>query len=374
MALSSMQKTPLNEWHAQHGANMTDFHGWHMPLYYKGITQEHLHTREKAGLFDLGHMGRVFVRGADAYKFVDYLTPAKVQQAVPGDVQYTFFLRPDGTVIDDITIYYGEDELFLVINAGNRERDWDWLQEQAKAFGGDVQLDDRGTSWSMIAIQGPLSTGIMQSIFGESIDEMGYYRFAKLPASDAFGELIISRTGYTGEDGYEIYLPAEDSQKLWDQLMGSGPAESVMPVGLGARDSLRLEAAMPLYGHELDDTLTPLHAGLGKFVDLEKGDFLGRDSLLKIKSENGPEKRLVGFEMTQRGPIPRQGFPVLSADGTPIGAVTSGIFSPTLQKTVGLAYIDKEHTGVGKSISIDIRGRALPATLVKRPFYRRQAG
>lgn len=369
-----MMKTPLNEWHAQHGANMTDFHGWHMPLYYKGITQEHLHTRQQAGIFDLGHMGRVFVRGADASKFADYLTPAKVRQAQPGDIHYTFFLRPDGTVIDDITIYYGADELLLVTNAGNRDRDWEWIQEQAKNFGGDVQLEDRGTTWSMLAIQGPLSTGIMEKIFGSSISDLGYYRFVKLPPSEAYGELIISRTGYTGEDGYEIYLPAADSVKLWEKFLAAEPAGSVQPIGLGARDSLRLEAAMPLYGHELDDSLTPLHAGLGKFVDLEKGDFIGRDALLKIKSENGPARRLAGFEMVQRGPIPRQGFSIVDANGAAIGTVTSGIFSPSLQKTVGLAYVDKEHTAAGTSIHIDIRGRALPATIVKRPFYRRQAG
>lgn len=352
---------------------MTDFHGWHMPLYYTGITQEHNHTREKAGLFDLGHMGRIFVRGADARKFVDFLTPARVSEGQIGEVQYSFLLRPDGTVIDDITIYYGEDDLLLVINAGNRERDLEWINEQAAAFGGDVQIDDRGTSWGMIALQGPLSGGIISGLFGEAVAALPYYHFTKIQPEQFPGDLIISRTGYTGEDGYEVYLPAENVQPLWEAIIAARPEGEVQPIGLGARDSLRLEAAMPLYGHELDDSLTPLHAGLGKFVDVEKGDFIGKETLAPLKAAGGPDKKLIGFEMEKRGPIPRQGFSILTPDGVPIGTVTSGIFSPTLQKTVGLAYVLKEHSAIGSSISIDIRGRSLPATIVKRPFYRRQA-
>jgi aminomethyltransferase len=367
-----MMKTSLNQWHAEHGATMTDFNGWHMPLYYKGITQEHLHTREKAGLFDLGHMGRVFVRGDRAREFVNYLTPARVSQAQQGEVHYSFLLRPDGSVIDDITIYYDRDELLLVINAGNRERDLDWIKGQAASFGEGIEIEDRGVIWGMIALQGPLSTSILEPLLGPEIAPLGYYHFARIH-SDAFGEMIVSRTGYTGEDGYEIYLPTDNVQPLWEAIMAAKPEGTVQPIGLGARDSLRLEAAMPLYGHELDDNLTPLHAGLGKFVDLEKGEFIGRDALLQLKQAGGPDKKLIGFEMAQRGPIPRQGFTVLNPAGEPIGTVTSGIFSPTLQKTVGLAYISKEHSTLGNSISIDIRGRALPATIIKRPFYRRQA-
>jgi len=370
-----MLKTSLNEWHAGHGATMTDFHGWHMPLYYAGITQEHNHTRTRAGLFDLGHMGRVFVWGDKARDFVNVLTPAKVATAKPGDVQYSFLLRPDGTVIDDITIYYGDAEILLVINAGNRERDVEWIREQADKFGAGVEIEDRGESWGMIALQGPLSLEIMGRLFDKQITGLEYYTFAKIRPESYPGEMIISRTGYTGEDGFEIYLPTENVQPLWEAIIAAGAApDDVQPIGLGARDSLRLEAAMPLYGHELDDSLTPLHAGLGKFVDLDKGDFVGREPLAELKAAGGPDKKLVGFEMTQRGPIPRQGFPVLDPAGTPIGQVTSGIFSPTLQKTVGLAYISKEHAAIGSSISIEIRGRALPATIIKRPFYRRHAG
>lgn len=351
---------------------MTDFHGWHMPLYYSGITQEHIQTRTSAGLFDLGHMGRLFIKGERRREFIDYLTPAKVAEGKTGDVQYSFFLRPDGTVIDDITIYYGADDIFLVINAGNRDRDAEWVREQAAAFDPSLVVEDVGSTWGMIALQGPISQAIISRIFGDAVANLDYYSFVRT-TSDAYpGDLIISRTGYTGEDGYEIYLPDANVAPLWEEIISSDPTGSVQPIGLGARDSLRLEAAMPLYGHELDDTLTPLHAGLGKFVELEKGDFIGRDALVRIKS-TGVEKRLAGFEMAQRGPIPRQGFSILDASGAPIGTVTSGLFSPTLQKTVGLAYVSTEHSAVGTSISIDIRGRALPATITKRPFYRRNA-
>ncbi len=369
-----MKKTALNEWHIAHGATMTDFNGWHMPLYYEGITQEHQHTRAEAGLFDLGHMGRLFLRGSDAFAFVNHLTPAKVSSAKPGEVQYSFLLREDGTVIDDITVYYDVEEIFLVINAGNRERDLDWIRKQANAFDGNVELDDRGESWGMIALQGPLSAEVMSNLFGTDVSTLNYYQFASLDNPKYPGRMIISRTGYTGEDGFEIYLPSENVVSLWDSLIAAAPEGNVRPIGLGARDSLRLEAAMPLYGHELDDSLTPLHAGFGRFIEMEKEDFIGRIALESLKNSGGPDTRLVGFEMLQRGPVARQGFSVLNASGNGIGTVTSGIFSPTLQKTVGLAYVKKEHSAVGGSISIDIRGRALPAQIIKRPFYRRNAG
>ncbi len=368
-----MKKTILNEWHANNGATMTDFNGWQMPLYYKGITQEHQQTRTAAGLFDLGHMGRLFVRGAEAYSFIDYLTPAKVSVAKPGEVQYTFLLRDDGTVIDDITVYYEEKDVFLVINAGNRERDLQWIIEKAEAFGGNVEIDNRGESWGMLALQGPLSTEIITKVFGESVTSLNYYHFTVIDDPQYPGEMIVSRTGYTGEDGYEIYLLSENVTKLWGALIAADPDGRVQPIGLAARDSLRLEAAMPLYGHELDDSLTPLHAGLGRFMDLEKSKFIGQSALTAIRDAGGPDEKLVGFEMLQRGPVARQGFTVMDAEGNAIGRVTSGIFSPTLQKTVGLAYIKKEHSTVGSSISIDIRGRALPAQIIKRPFYRRNA-
>ncbi len=352
---------------------MTDFNGWHMPLYYKGITQEHQHTRTAAGLFDLGHMGRVFLTGPQARAFVDHLTAARVNEAQPGEVQYSFLLREDGTVIDDITVYFAPENVLLVVNAGNRERDVSWIRDQATAFGGEIEVDDRSDAWGMIALQGPLSRAIAERLFGDDVANLGYYRFVHKAIPGIAEEAIISRTGYTGEDGYEIYLPGEGVAALWEKLMASEPDDKVQPIGLGARDSLRLEAGMPLYGHELNNSLTPLHAGLGKFLAMDKTNFIGRAALASLKEEGGPAERLVGFEMLQRGPVAREGFPVLNEAGNTIGRVTSGIFSPTLQKTIGLAYVSREHATVGNSISIEIRGRALPAQIVKRPFYRRNA-
>jgi len=365
---TGMQNTPLHDWHVAHNASMTDFHGWHMPLFYTGITEEHNFTREHAGLFDLGHMGRVFVRGSDARKFVDYLTPANVASAQTGDVQYSFLLREDGTAIDDITIYYHDEFVLLIINAGNRERDVQWIKEKAGAWP-DVTIDDRCESWSMLAIQGPSSESITSKVLGEDPSALAYYKFLYYKES-RFGEMVISRTGYTGEDGFEIYLSKEQASLLWEKLIAAGD-DRIRPIGLGARDSLRLEAGMPLYGHELNDSLTPVHAGFNRYISLDKGDFLGKKSLESLVS-SGTDKKLAGFEMPQRGPIPREGFNIFSPEGQVIGQITSGIFSPTLQKNVGMAYVEPAYAKPGTEIQIEIRNKRYPATIVKRPFYRRK--
>jgi len=367
-----MQQTILHDWHVANGATMVDFHGWHMPLYYRGITEEHVHTRTKAGIFDLGHMGRVRLSGSGAQAFVDYLTPARVTEAQVGEVQYSFLLRENGTTIDDITIYYEPESILLVINAGNRNRDLQWIEEQAAKFGQDVKITNLSDAWGMVAIQGPNAKTVSERLFGGT-ELPAYYRFAPFNDTVGPGELIVSCTGYTGENGYEFYLPAENTQKLWDALLSVAPDMEVQPIGLGARDSLRLEASMPLYGHELTDETTPLHAGLGKFVNLEKDSFIGREALLAIKQAGGPSRKLIAFEMKQRGPIAREGFDLCSADGVTIGTVASGIFSPTLQKIIGTGYVDPQSAAIGSEIQIDIRGRKHPATIIKRPFYRRSA-
>jgi aminomethyltransferase len=366
-----MQQTTLHNWHLEHGACMTDFNGWHMPLYYKGITEEHLHTRAKAGLFDLGHMGRLRVRGAGAKDFVDRLTPAKVGLGRVGDVHYSFLLNDSGGLIDDITIYYENDSILLVINAGGREGDLAWIQQHA-AEAKDVQVEDLGEDWGMIAIQGPEARGVVQKLFGAETELPEYYKFVHLDDTVGPGELIVSGTGYTGERGYEFYLPQQNVRKLWDALLELEPNAEVWPIGLGARDSLRLEAAMPLYGHELSLDVTPLQAGLSKFVDLDKPIFIGREPLMKQR-QAGDGDRLVGFELKQRGPVARQGFIVKSTTGETIGKVTSGIFSPSLQKVIGMAYVRPDNVRLGTDIQIDVRGRLHAATIVKRPFYKRSA-
>lgn len=367
-----MRTTPLTSWHKAHGATMTDFNGWEMPLYYTGITDEHLHTRRAAGLFDLSHMGRVWIRGAGARDFVDRITPARVRQARPGDVQYSFLLNEQGRVIDDITVYYDEVDVLLIVNAGNRDRDIEWLKKH-EGLVPDARVEDYSERWGMAALQGPNSDLVMKSLFGAGFEPPGYYRFIKLTDTVCPGDLIVSQTGYTGEHGYEFYLPAECLARLWEALLHAEPQAEVRAIGLGARDSLRLEASMPLYGHELTDDTTPLCAGLGKFCDLEKPSFIGREALAELKGAGGSGRKLVGFEMAQRGPVARQGYDVVDSNGTPVGTVASGIFSPTLQKVVGMAYVTPEHASVGSEIFIDIRGRRVPANVVKRPFYRRSA-
>lgn len=370
--MEPMRKTPLNEWHRSHGATMTDFNGWDMPLYYRGITEEHLHTRQAAGLFDLSHMGRIWITGSGAREYVDGMTPARVKDAKAGDVQYSFLLDERGHTIDDITVYYDDVDVLLVVNAGNKDRDYEWLKSHEGDVA-DVTVTDFSDRWGMIALQGPRSNDVMRALFGGEFAAPGYYRFAKLTDTIFPGDMIVSETGYTGEQGYEFYLPAEHVAKLWEALMAAAPEADVAPIGLGARDSLRLEAGMPLYGHELNDETTPLCAGLGKFCDLEKPSFIGRDALIETKNAGGPSKKLVGFEMTQRGPVARQGFDICSADGAVVGKVASGIFSPSLQKVVGMAYVDTPLAKVGNEVLIDIRGRKLPANIVKRPFYKRSA-
>lgn len=366
-----MNRTPLTAWHEAHHAQMTDFNGWQMPLYYRGITEEHHHTRKAAGLFDLCHMGRIWVLGERAREFVDYVTPVALKTAQVGDVLYSFLLDANGCPIDDITVYVEREWLMLVVNAGNRERCFEWLTRQAAKFG-KVSVEDRSISWGMIALQGPKAQATMRRLFSGSFEPLDYYKFRHEHAAALPYDMIISATGYTGEAGYEMYVPADHLVGLWSLMFSAEDADEVWPIGLGARDSLRLEAGMPLYGHELDDCHTPVAAALGKFIDWDK-DFIGRDALLHEKEAGGPAEKLVGFEALQRGPIARAGHEVFSSAGERIGKVTSGIFSPTLQKTIGLAYVAPQHAKIGEEVQLEIRGRRLPATIVKKQFYKRSS-
>ncbi len=358
-----MLKTVLNTWHIAHGASMTDFNGWHMPLMYLGMSEEHLHTRNAAGIFDLGHMGRLVVYGAGTYDFIDSMTPAQLSTAKPGDVLYSFILKEDGCPIDDITIYYDNPEwIMLVVNASNREAVMAWLTPRAAAAG--VKLDDMTFEWAMIALQGPTHEPIMTATLGEQFHSCPYYTFYRLPESN----MIVSATGYTGESGYEIYAPQDCIAQLWQTMVDAG----AMPIGLGARDTLRLEAAMPLFGHELNGETTPLEAMLGRFIDWDKKDFVGRTALLKMR-EAGVQRKLIGYELlAPRGPIARHGMAVTDPDGNSIGHVASGCLSPSLHKIIGMAYVQSDYAAAGTKICLDIRGRKHEATVVKKPFYRRK--
>jgi len=366
-----MKHTPFFDWHMAHGASMVEFHGWEMPLYHRGITEEHLHTRRSASLFDLGHMGRIMVHGPRSLEFVNWLTPAALSATEPGDVLYSFLLDEAGHTIDDITIYVGAGCQMLVVNAGNHDAALAWIQQQADSWG-NVAIEDKSYTWSMIALQGPSSDHIIKCLpMAESLISLPYYKYISAKNPDGGFEMIMSTTGYTGEHGYELYMPAESALQVWNALVEFDSEGIVAPAGLGARDSLRLEAAMPLYGHELNSHTTPLEAGLRKFIDFNKIRFMGKGALSAITTSGGPDKKLICFEMKQRGPVPRQAMNVLSSAGQPIGSVTSGIFSPTLQKNIGMAYVTASESKTGNEILLDIRGRNYPALVVKKPFYKR---
>jgi aminomethyltransferase len=348
---------------------MTDFNGWSMPLYYTGITAEHLATRRAGGLFDLGHMGRLVLRGARAHAFADYLTPARIAGAETNSVLYSFLLDEAGHTIDDITVYVGADQVMLVINAGNHDRVVVWVEEHARAFGG-VEVEDRSFSWGMIAVQGPAHEAAMRALLGEAFEALPYYHFREVQLSG--GESVMySATGYTGEAGYEVYAPAERLRALWEAAVAGGAPVGVIPAGLGARDSLRLEAAMPLYGHELTADTSPLEAGLARFIAWDKPAFIGRDALVRLRDAGKPARQIVAFEMERRGPVARQGFAVMDGAGSRVGVVTSGILSPMLQKVIGLARVDSAVAAVGTPLQVEIRGSLYGARVVKKPFYKR---
>ncbi len=378
------KRTVFYERHRALGATLTEFAGWEMPLYYAGMTEEHLHTRSHVGIFDLCHMGRIAVSGERFREFLDWLTPAAVATAQPGRVLYSFLLNENGTVIDDITIYVGQAHAMLVVNAANLAKDLLWLQSKAQEFGGAV-IADWSNELAMVAVQGPRADEVMEAVLGPCFTPLGYYTFTEISANqlEKHGRLslpsspterfavLYSATGYTGERGYEIYAPPEVALAFWDTAFGSAVGMLLRPIGLGARDSLRLEAAMPLYGHELTEETTPLEAGLAKFVDFTKeADFIGR-SKLEAQRQNGVVRRLVGLEMPVRGPVPRHGYSVLSPNGQAIGHITSGVYSPSLQKNIALAYVRSDFSAVGSEVAVEIRGRLFPMQVAKKPFYKR---
>ena len=357
--------TPLNRAHRKAGARMVSFSGWDMPVQYTGVIEEHLAVRSRAGLFDVSHMGEVDVIGREALEFLQHVTSNDVSRLAPGRIQYSALTTAEGTFVDDLLVYKrGEDDYLLVINAGNTPKDVDWLRYHAKGY--DLRLEDVSDRWCQLALQGPRSQEILQPLTDASLLAMKYYGFVQDKVSGV--PCIVSRTGYTGEDGFEIYGPAEAAETLWYAVMGAGAPHGLVPAGLGARDTLRLEAKMALYGNDIDETTTVLEADLGWILKLEKGDFLGRDALLRQKAE-GLTRMLVGFETEGRA-VARHGHKAMSG-GSEVGAVTSGSFAPFLKKNIGLAYLLLASTQPGSRFEIDIRGRLEPAVVVSTPFYKR---
>jgi aminomethyltransferase len=366
---ASLAHTPLHDWHVAHGARMVDFAGWSMPVQYASIVAEHLATRRAAGLFDISHMGRIRFDGPAAAAYVDSLVTRRVDNLRPGQIRYALVTNHRGGVLDDVLVYHLQDAAggsyyLMVVNASNRQKILAWIA--AHPSPGDVQVSDLTTSWAMIAVQGPLAIQLLQPLVETDLARMKYYSGQETRIAGHGG--VISRTGYTGEDGCEVIVGRAVVESLWEGLLQAGADHGVLPAGLGARDTLRLEAAMPLYGHELNEDVTPLQAGLRFAVDLDKTNLAGRHALRAAASDpNLP--RLVGLRLAGKR-VPREGFAVRSG-GQSVGRVTSGTFSPTLQAPIALAYVPPQYAEPGMSLAVEIRGSDEPATVVKLPFYQR---
>jgi len=331
---------------------------------YAGVIAEHEAVRTAAGLFDVSHMGEFRVTGPDAEAFLQSLTPNDVSKLQPGRAHYSALLTEQGTYVDDLLVYcIGETEFLVVVNASNIDKDFQWMAARKT---GDVSLENVSDQYALLALQGPKAVEILSALTSDDVAGIRYYRFAF--GTVAGRQALISRTGYTGEDGFELYVAPADAAYLWDRLLEAGQGHGLTPAGLGARDSLRLEAAMALYGHEIDDTRTPWEAGLNWTVKLDKGEFVGRQALVATPPEEAPN-RLVGFEVTGRG-IARQGNTVLQ-NGEEVGVVTSGTFSPTFKKALGLAYLPTPLATPGTTLTLGVRGKELEAVVVETPFYRR---
>ena len=361
-----LRKTPLNAVHRELGAKMVPFGGWDMPVEYSGLINEHLAVRKAAGLFDVSHMGEFEIEGPGAAPFLQRVTANNVAKLAEGQGQYTALPMPNGAPVDDVVLYRrGEDRYLMVVNASNIEKDFGWLLSQHPE---GCSLQNRSDDWALLALQGPRAQAILQGLTGLDLGAIAHYHIAD--GEVAGHPASVSRTGYTGEDGFEIMLPPDRADPLWRALLDAGRDAGLQPVGLGARDTLRLEARMCLYGNDIDETTTLVEAGLGWMVSLDeaKGDFSGR-SVLETQKKNGAPRKLVGFEMVGRG-IARHGYPVFLGDGH-AGDVTSGSFAPFLQKNIGLCYLPSARSAVGTEFDVDVRGRRVAARVVPTPFYKR---
>lgn len=366
-ASQPLLRTPLYEAHKALGARLVEFGGWEMPVRYSGDIAEHQAVRQRAGLFDVCHMGEFTATGPDALDFLQSLVPNNVARLTENQALYTQILRPDGGVIDDLIIYHlGPQHYMIVVNAGTMEKDWAWFSEHAASQSG-VTLENKSSATGLLALQGPLAQRILQPLTTTPLADIAYYHC--LPGAVSGADCLISRTGYTGEDGFELYCDTSAVNDLWNHLLEAGAPDGLLPAGLGARDTLRLEAAYCLYGHELTEEITPLEAGLGWTVKLDKGvDFIGREALLAQKRD-GLRRKLIGIELTERG-VPRAGYPLLR-DGAPVGELTSGTMAPSLNKPIGLGYVTPDAASVGTALTVAIRGKPVNAMVVPLPFYKR---
>jgi len=365
-ATGTLKQTPLNRVHRALGARMVEFGGWDMPVEYSGIVDEHLAVRTRAGMFDVSHMGQIEIAGADALAAVQHITSNDASRLSVGQAHYSGLMTPQGTFVDDLLVYRFSDVHFLmVVNASNIEKDFAWITEHIKGFGDAVAVNS-SARYALIAVQGPKAVEIVQSLTSVDLSAVKYYWFATGEVAGV--RATLSRTGYTGEDGFELFVPPAQAERVWNAVLDAGKPHGLIPCGLGARDTLRLEAAMRLYGNDIDDTTTALEADLGWIVGWKKTDFLGAD-ILRRQKEEGTARRLVGFELLDRG-IARHGYDVY-LDGEKAGHVTSGTQTPFLKKAIGMAYLPTARAVPGTEFEIDVRGRRLRARVVPLPFYKR---
>ena len=357
-----MLRTPLYDWHVSHGGRMVEFGGWEMPVQYRGIVEEHRTVRAAVGCFDVSHMGEFEVEGPGALATLQRLTTNDVAALETGQVQYSVLCYPHGGIVDDLTVYRLAAERYMItVNASNIDKDWAHVTEGG---GASARWRNVSDATGLIAVQGPRAEALVGRLADVDVTRIGYYRFAEGRVAGA--PALISRTGYTGEDGFELYVGAGDSERLWDALLEGGRADGAAPIGLGARDTLRLEMRYALYGNDIDDTTNPLEAGLGWVVKPAKGEFIGREAIERVRAA-GPARRLVGVEMTERA-VARHGYPVVK-DGAPVGVVTSGSYGPSVDRYIAMAYVASAHAAVGTELGVEIRGQAKSARVVKTPFH-----
>lgn len=354
------KRTAFYEKHVEYGAKIVEFAGFDMPVQYKSMIDEHKRVRETVGVFDVSHMGELEVKGEKALAYIQKITLNDASKLSPGQAQYSAMCKPDGGIVDDLLVYCRQDSYLLVINASNIEKDYTWAKENIIP---GAQLSNNSDEYSQLAVQGPDSILTLQKLTEFKLDEIEYYTFVEGKLADV--EMIISRTGYTGETGFELYFHRDHSIKVWEAIFEAGQAYDIAPIGLGARDSLRLEKCFALYGNDIDETTSPLEARLGWITKFDKGDFNGKEFLLKQKEE-GITRRLSGFILEGKG-FPRHGYDVYSGSKK-IGQVTSGTVSPILNQGIGMAYLDKPYDKLETTIEIDIRGKKIPAKVVKMPF------
>ncbi|MGA9073483.1 MAG: glycine cleavage system aminomethyltransferase GcvT [Candidatus Sulfotelmatobacter sp.] len=373
-ATAAIRKTALNAVHRQMGAKMVDFNGWDMPVEYPaaigcGIINEHMAVRTGVGIFDVSHMGDIRLVGPQALVAVQHISMNDASRLAVGQAQYSALLYPQGTFVDDVIVHrLGEDEYLLVINAGTREKDFDWVRDNTRQF--DCAVENLSDDFTQIAIQGPKAVGVLQKVTDADLSAVKFYWITRGSVCD-LKKILIARTGYTAEDGFEIYVPADEatSARVWNEILNAGKEFGIVPCGLGARNTLRLEGKLPLYGHEISDTINVWEAGLDRFCRMEKPEFVGRAALEKAKAE-GVKRTLIGLEMVERG-IARDGYKILGGGGREIGCVTSGSPAPFLKKNIALAYVPPEFAEVGTAVKVEIRGQGVAAQVVPTPFYKR---